>query len=259
MRTVLLAAATAAVVAVLFLVFAAPTPMEPAKPEVDEDILERVDALEHRLAARDAEEEARLRGTADAAEALRLALASRVGALEAKIEASAAKLTDVEALARSRAVPVPVEAKEAAKTPPVDDEMTRKQVDQWIGRLEDENENVRFSSTLELGRLKHLRAAPALVEVLQEDRDYYVRLGAATALGEIKACAAVPALIEALDDKDTLVRTAANDALRAITGHSFEFQTEMDSGTRQDVMRSWQDWWRANEQDVRKQLGQAGS
>ena len=33
---------------------------------------------------------------------------------------------------------------------------------------------------------------------------------------------------------------------------TFQLRPEMDGRQRQDVMRSWQDGWRANEQDVRK-------
>ena len=129
----------------------------------------------------------------------------------------------------------------------------------WIDRLKDSNENIRFSATLELGRLKDLRAAPPLIEVLQKDRDYYVRLGAATALGDMKACDAIPVLIEALDDKDSLVRTAANDALQAITGKAFEFVTEMTGRQRRKVMKDWRDWWKQEEQAVRSRLGQPAS
>lgn len=139
--------------------------------------------------------------------------------------------------------------------PPSDPERDA-EVARWIERLKDSNENVRFGATLELGRLKDLRAAEPLVTVLSEDKDYYVRLGAATALGDIKACAAVPALIEALDDKDGLVRTAANDSLQAITGQAFEFVTEMSGRERRKVMKQWRDWWKENEPGVRDRLGQ---
>lgn len=145
----------------------------------------------------------------------------------------------------------PMPPKPAPSDPDHDAEVAR-----WIERLHDSNENIRFSATLELGRLKDLRAAPALIQVIQEDRDYYVRLGAATALGDMKACASVPALIEALDDKDTLVRTASNDALQAITGQAFEFVTEMSGRERRKVMKQWREWWKENEGGVRDRLGQ---
>jgi hypothetical protein len=154
------------------------------------------------------------------------------------------------------AEPTPPEPAPAPAEPMPSDPEHDADVARWMDRLRDSNENIRFSATLELGRLKDLRAAPALIEVLREDRDYYVRLGAATALGDMKACAAVPALIDALDDKDTLVRTAANDALQAITGQAYEFVTEMSGRERRKVMKQWRDWWKANEAAVRDRLGQ---
>jgi len=151
--------------------------------------------------------------------------------------------------------PAPPTTQPMPERPPADPEHDA-EVTRWIERLKDSNENIRFSATLELGRLKDLRAAAPLVEVLREDKDYYVRLGAATALGDMKACDAVPALVEALDDKDTLVRTAANDALQAITGQAFEFVTEMSGRERRKVMKQWRDWWKDNELAVRDRLGQ---
>jgi hypothetical protein len=138
------------------------------------------------------------------------------------------------------------------------------EVDRWIERLRDDNQNIRFSATLELGRLKDLRATEPLLGVLEQDRDYFVRLGSATALGEMQAADAVPKLIEALDrDRDNLVRTAAHDALKQITAEQrratqFDpvFDNEMSANDRRRVQRQWRDWWRANEDAVRAQLGQ---
>ncbi|MHC5009861.1 MAG: HEAT repeat domain-containing protein [Planctomycetota bacterium] len=149
-------------------------------------------------------------------------------------------------------------------TEPERDPEREAEVDRWIERLRDPNENIRFSATLELGRLKSLRATEPLLGVLKGDRDFYVRLGAATALGDIRACDAVPALIDRLnDDKDALVRTAANDALRliteeqrAVTGDDFLFDADMSSTERKRIQKQWRDWWRANERAVRAQLGQ---
>ena len=70
------------------------------------------------------------------------------------------------------------------------------------------------------------------------------------------AAVAVLVLVEALGDKDTLVRTAANDALQAITDHSVEFRTEMKTRDVRKVQKDWRDWWKANESLVRDRLGQ---
>ncbi len=145
---------------------------------------------------------------------------------------------------------------ETPMTGPEVDPALEAQVDRWIEQLKASSENDRFEAALQLGTLKNLRAAPALIEVLQKDRDYYVRLGAATALGDMRAAIAVPALTEALGDKDTLVRTAANDALQAITDHAIEFRTEMKTREVRKVQKEWGDWWKANEAVVRDRLGQ---
>ncbi len=130
------------------------------------------------------------------------------------------------------------------------------EVDRWIARLKDPNENIRFTATLQLGLLKDLRATQPLIEVLQKDRDYYVRLGAATALGDVQAVDAIPALIEALEDDDGLVRTAANDALRAITDQPFEFVPGMSRSERRKLQRRWKDWYDQNEAALRTRYGQ---
>ena len=40
-------------------------------------------------------------------------------------------------------------------------------IDTWIKRLDDSDEDIVFSATIELARLRALRATPALVEVLE--------------------------------------------------------------------------------------------
>lgn len=150
------------------------------------------------------------------------------------------------------------EADPPARTPPSPetDPAHQAEVDRWIERLGDDNENIRFSATLELGRLKSLRATEPLVAVLADDRDYYVRLGAATALGDIKAVAAIPALVEALDDGDALVRTAANDALKSITAEDIEFRSDMSRTERRRAQTAWKQWFETNEGALRRRLGQ---
>jgi hypothetical protein len=136
------------------------------------------------------------------------------------------------------------------------DPAREREIDEWIARLRDPDDDIVFSATMELARLGALRAASALVEVLDKHRDFYARLGAATALGQLKACDAVPDLIEALDDKDDLVRTAANDALMLITDQNFNFVPGMSRVERGRVQKKFKDWWRDHEIEVRVRLGQ---
>ncbi len=129
-------------------------------------------------------------------------------------------------------------------------------VAKWIERLGDADDNVVFTATIELARLKALSAAAALVGVLEKHRDFYARLGAATALGEIPALDGVPALIEALGDRDELVRTAADDSLRKITGEDFNFSSSLPKNDRSRIQRRWRQYWKDNETTLRERLGQ---
>jgi hypothetical protein len=140
--------------------------------------------------------------------------------------------------------------------PPPVDPGREELITKWIDRLKDADDDVVFTSTIELARLKALRAAPDLVQVLEKHKDFYARLGAATALGEIPAVDGVPALIEALADRDDLVRTAANEALKRITGQDFNFSSQMSKNERTRIQRQWKQWWKDNEPEVRRRHGQ---
>lgn len=129
-------------------------------------------------------------------------------------------------------------------------------VQKWIERLRDSDDNVVFTATIELARLKALEATAALVGVLEKHKDFYARLGAATALGEIPALDGVPALIEALGDSHELVRTAADEALRRVTGEDFNFASTLPRNDRARIQRRWREYWKANEATLRERLGQ---
>ena len=130
------------------------------------------------------------------------------------------------------------------------------EVDRWIERLRDSDEDIVFSATIELARLKDLRAVPPLIDVVSKHKDFYARLGAATALGELQAVDGVPALIDALNDKDDLVRTAASEALQRITGENFNFVSGLGKNERIRIQRRWKQWWRENEDALRQRLNQ---
>lgn len=171
---------------------------------------------------------------------------------------------DLEAAKEREPVPAPEQpAEETPETPvepdePAVDEQREKEIDTWIKRLRDADEDIVFSATIELARLKALRATPHLVDVLKKHKDFYARLGAATALGEIQAVAAVPALIEALNDRDDLVRTTASEALHRITGQDFNFVSGLTKNERIRIQKKWRAWWKDHETDVRSRLDQPG-
>lgn len=130
------------------------------------------------------------------------------------------------------------------------------QVTMWIERLRDKNNDLVFTATVKLADLKDLRATEPLMVVLAKHKDFYARLGAATALGTLQAVDAVPALIDALGDKDELVRTAANEALIAITGEDMSFAADMSRNERQRVQRKYRTWFKENELKLRERLEQ---
>ena len=121
---------------------------------------------------------------------------------------------------------------------------------QPVYRLHSEDVNTAFKATLELGQLRDERAVSSLATTLRTHRDYYVRLGAATALGEIKVIEGVPSLIEALDDRDELVRTAASDALGAITGETIPYRAGATEDDRKRAQASWRRWLADNDARV---------
>jgi hypothetical protein len=167
---------------------------------------------------------------------------------EARPVAPAPSVPPAEPTPAEPATPAP-----AAPAPPTTDAAT---LQHWIDLLKDPNAGIAFSATLELSRLKDLRAVAALVNALKTYRDFYVRLGAADALRELKACDAVPSLIDALDDKDDLVRTAANQALIHITGHQEPFAANLPGNELKRAQKGWTTWWKENEDGVRSRLGQ---
>ena len=65
-----------------------------------------------------------------------------------------------------------------------------------------------------------------------------------------------PELIEALNDKDNLVRVAANDALIAITGEDMNFSAQLSRNERTRKQREWRTWFKANESTLRAKLKQ---
>ncbi len=154
------------------------------------------------------------------------------------------------------AAPTPEAAPEPVPEVPDVDEAREKEIDRWIKRLRDSDEDIVFSATIELARLKALRATPHLVEVLRKHKDFYARLGAATALGEIQAVEAVGALIDSLNDKDDLVRTAASEALHRITGQDFNFVSGLTKSERIRIQKRWRAWWKDHETEVRTRLDQ---
>ena len=156
------------------------------------------------------------------------------------------------------APPAPV----AGGSPPSNDPETQRRHDdelsKWVTALKDPNPGIAFSATYKLKDLRDLRAVPPLMDTLKTHKDFYTRLGAAVALGELKACDAVPALLDALDDKEDLVQQSAAEALTTITGQDPKFTVGLTKKERKAIKDQWSRWWKENETEVRRRLGQPG-
>lgn len=86
--------------------------------------------------------------------------------------------------------------------------------------LEDKAEFVRAQSARALGANGRAAAAtvPALIKLLDSDKDQNVRRHTATALGQIGERSALPALERAARDHDPYLSQAASEAIKMITG-----------------------------------------
>jgi HEAT repeat protein len=179
--------------------------------------------------------------------------------IEKEAQRLSAELVALEKKQAARPPPAPVESpptEDGGGEPTAEDVERDQEIERWRKRLRDPDEDIVFSATIELARLKALRATPDLVHVLNKHRDFYARLGAATALGEVQAAGGVADLIEALNDKDELVRTAASEALSRITQQDFNFVSGLNKNERIRIQKRWRAWWRDNEQAVRQRLNQ---
>jgi HEAT repeat protein len=154
--------------------------------------------------------------------------------------------------------PAPAGATPSPPTPPDPETARRREADlqRWIALLRDPNEGIAFTATRKLAEFKDLRVVPPLVDVLKTHRDYFTRQGAALTLGEIQAADAVPALMDALEDKDDTVQAASNEALTQITQQDFKFSLVLTKKEKKQIKEQWNKWWKENEGDVRKRLGQ---
>jgi len=77
-------------------------------------------------------------------------------------------------------------------------------------------QDVRWRAAAALGKNRVLKAVPALIETLKNDKDGYVRGKAAAALGNIGSESAVSALVEGISDEDSYTSGQTVEALGKI-------------------------------------------
>jgi len=127
-----------------------------------------------------------------------------------------------------------------------------------IRDLDDRDPDVVFLAAMRLGELGHRRAVKPLLRVLKLHADDDARVAATSALGALKAADAVPTLIGTLNDRDPLVRYAAERALRSITRNrpKSSLRQTASRNDRIRLQKTWTAWWRENETPVRLRLKQ---
>lgn len=132
---------------------------------------------------------------------------------------------------------------EALDTAPEEVPTTTPPGTDWIAALQDTDTNTVFDATVKLAAAGDPAAIDPLIEVLQQHKDFYCRLGAATALGQLSSWKAADPLVDALTDADQLVRAAASEALRQITGNEIKGFSPMGSADQlADGQRKWREW-----------------
>lgn len=115
------------------------------------------------------------------------------------------------------------------------------EVEDLLAQLRDADALQRAIALERLGKLSDPRLI-AYVEPLLKDSYEMNRYYAASSLGNWRAEASVPALIEALQDEYSLVRTAANEALIAITGQDHGFNAKAPEPERRKSYERWKAW-----------------
>jgi HEAT repeat protein len=112
-----------------------------------------------------------------------------------------------------------------------------------VSLFKDPDKSVRAAVIQILGERRDPRIVPNLGEALKSDQELSVRLVALDAMRKIGDESCVPALIEALKDSQIVIRSQAQDALKAITFQKFEFDAKVLKDSPEQVYAKWNDWW----------------
>ncbi|GEM_PF-2613097 len=113
-----------------------------------------------------------------------------------------------------------------------------------VDRLEDPDAAVRWTAVDEILKAGDERVVPYLLPSLK-DKDVWVRRHVAKGLGALKSNAAVPALIDGLEDEESVVRDAAYQSLRELTGAKLPFDPEGTASRRKAYVAKWRAWFKS--------------
>lgn len=114
-----------------------------------------------------------------------------------------------------------------------------------LSKLTDADPGTRFEAVDKLIQSRHAGVLSGLVD-MTKDADPFVRRLTVEGLGEFKAPESVDALLVSLADSEGIVRHAAYNSLRKLTGQSIPFDPDGKVDQRRNAQRRWQDWWAEN-------------
>lgn len=136
-------------------------------------------------------------------------------------------------------------AKGGGEVPAQEDEEAQAYLNKLLNELKDRDPSVRYNAVVNLTRWGDPKAIPALIEVLENDKEFVVRKFAAQALGKIGDNSAIPHLIKALDDPDESVSASAIVALQRITGifQKVLFEEGDSLKAQEEAVKEWKKWW----------------
>jgi hypothetical protein len=125
--------------------------------------------------------------------------------------------------------------------------------------LSHENAKVRSSAAWVFGRMGDKRTIPAL-QKHANDTNPIVALEVSRALLLLGDYSMVTQLIGGLDSELQHVRYLCYEALRSVTGKSFDYDHRAaDAGDRKKSVQEWQQWWEAQRNDPMFRTGQPAS
>ena len=125
-----------------------------------------------------------------------------------------------------------------------------------VNLFKDPDKSVRAAVIQILGERRDPRIVPGLGEALKSDQELSVRLVALDAMRKIRDESCIPALIEALKDSQIVIRSQAQDALKAITFQKFEFDAKILKDNPEQVYAKWNGWW--EDEQVKEHSSLAG-
>ncbi len=125
---------------------------------------------------------------------------------------------------------------------PTNPQEKEKYLDMLGKLLKEGNVDQRFDA---IGKLEKIGGpkAVSLVATRLDDSDLWIRRFAAVVLGRMGGMIAIEALIKALEDKSQVVREAAFESLKKLTGKSHGYGPGLPPKERKKAVERWKTWW----------------